>query len=198
MIFLNPQKTEITELRTERLLLRQWCDKDFAGFAELNADPDVMEFYPDLLSRQESNAAAEKFKFLIAQNGWGFWAVELRHDQSFIGLVGLHKPIYELPFSPCVEIGWRLASAFWGRGYATEAGRACLDFAFAQLDLSEVFGFTSVSNMKSRAVMERLNMANIGANFDHPIIPDDSPLREHVVYKINKQQWRFKQSAIAR
>ncbi len=198
MIFLNSQKTEITELQTERLLLRQWCDEDFAGFAELNTDPDVMEFYPDLLSRQESNAAAEKFKFLISQNGWGFWAVELRHDQSFIGLVGLHKPIYELPFSPCVEIGWRLASAFWGRGYATEGGRACLDFAFGQLDLSEVFAFTSVSNMKSRAVMERLNMANIGANFDHPIIPHDSPLREHVVYKINKQQWRFKQSAIVR
>jgi len=197
MNFLKPQMIDITELQTERLLLRQWCEEDLPRFAELNADPEVMEFYPDLLSRQESNAAVEKFKSLISKNGWGFWAVESIHDQSFIGLVGLHKPVYELPFSPCIEIGWRLARTCWGKGYATEAGRACLDFAFDRLDLSEVFAFTSVPNMKSRAVMERLNMANIQANFDHPIIPHNSPFREHVVYKINKQQWRFNQSAIA-
>jgi len=197
MNFLNSQTIPITELETERLLLRQWCKEDLPGFAELNADPEVMEFYPDLLSRQQSNAAAEKFKTLISKNGWGFWAVESTHDQAFIGLVGLHEPVYKLPVSPCVEIGWRLARTYWGRGYATEAARACLDFAFDQLDLSEVFAFSSVPNMKSRAVMERLDMANIEANFDHPIIPHGSPFREHVVYKINQQQWRFKQTAIA-
>ena len=189
---------EINELKTERLLLRQWRNEDMPEFAELNADPEVMEYYPELLSLQASNAGVEKFKSLISKNGWGFWAVESVSDRSFIGLVGLHRPTYKLPFGPCVEIGWRLARAYWGKGYATEAAGACLDFAFCRLDLPEVYAFTSVANMKSRAVMERLNMLNIEANFDHPIIPHNSPLREHVVYKINKQQWRFNQSAISR
>ena len=196
--FLNPQIPEIIELKTERLLLRQWRNEDMPEFAELNADPEVMEFYPELLSLQESNAGVEKFKSLISINGWGFWAVESVPDRSFIGLVGLHRPTYKLPFGPCVEIGWRLARAYWKKGYATEAAGACLDFAFDRLDLSEVYAFTSVANMKSRAVMERLNMLNIEANFDHPIMPHNSPLREHVVYKINTQQWRFKLSMISR
>lgn len=196
--FLNLQIPEIIELKTERLLLRQWRNEDMAEFAELNADPEVMEFYPEFLSLKESNAGVEKFKSLISKNGWGFWAVESIPDRSFIGLVGLHRPTYQLPFGPCVEIGWRLARAYWKKGYATEAAGACLDFAFDRLELSEVYAFTSVANMKSRAVMERLNMLNIEANFDHPIMPHNSPLREHVVYKINRQQWRFKQSAISR
>jgi RimJ/RimL family protein N-acetyltransferase len=195
---LKPQLAEIMELKTERLLLRQWRKEDMPEFAELNADPEVMEFYPELLSPQESNAGVEKFKSLISKNGWGFWAVESTPGRSFIGLVGLHRPTYKLPFGPCIEIGWRLARAYWGKGYATEAAGACLNFAFDELDLSEVYAFTSVPNMKSRAVMERLEMVNIEANFDHPMMPHNSPLREHVVYKIKKQQWQFKQSAITR
>ena len=178
-------------MKTERLLLRQWSNEDLVGMARINADPKVMKYYPKLLSRQESNAAVEKFKSLISNNGWGFWAVESTRDQSFIGLVGLHKPTYKLPFGPCVEIGWRLARSSWGRGYATEAGRECLNFAFAQLELSEVYAFTSVANMKSRAVMERLDMENIQANFEHPSVPHNNPLREHVVYKIESQNWRL-------
>ncbi len=194
--FLNPKNNKIIELKTDRLLLRQWREEDLADFADINTDPKVMEFYPNLLSRQESNAAVEKFKLLIIKNGWGFWAVETISEQAFIGLVGLHKPTYKLPFGPCVEIGWRVGSAYWGRGYATEAARACMDFAFDELDLPEIFAFTSVSNMKSRAVMERLNMVNIDANFDHPTIPSDSPHSEHVVYKIDIHQWRLKRSAV--
>ena len=198
MNFFKPQLPEIIELKTERLLLRQWRSEDMPGFAELNADPEVMEFYPELLSPQASNAGAEKFKSLISKNGWGFWAVESTPERSFIGLVGLHRPTYDLPFGPCVEIGWRLARVYWGKGYATEAARVCLEFAFDQLNLSEVYAFTSVPNMKSRAVMERLDMVNLQANFDHPMMPHDSPLREHVVYKIDKQQWQFKQSAVSK
>jgi RimJ/RimL family protein N-acetyltransferase len=195
--FFKPQLPEIIELKTERLLLRQWRSEDMPGFAELNADPEVMEFYPQLLSPQTSNAGAEKFKSLISKNGWGFWAVESTPERSFIGLVGLHRPTYDLPFGPCVEIGWRLARAYWGKGYATEAARVCLEFAFDSLKLSEVYAFTSVPNMKSRAVMERLDMVNMQANFDHPMMPHDSPLREHVVYKIEKQHWQFKQSTVS-
>jgi len=196
--FFKPQLPEIIELRTERLLLRQWRSEDMPGFADLNADPEVMEFYPELLSPQASNAGAEKFKLLISKNGWGFWAVESIPERSFIGLVGLHRPTYDLPFGPCVEIGWRLARVYWGKGYATEAARVCLEFAFNQLNLFEVYAFTSVPNMKSRAVMERLDMVNMQANFDHPMMPHDSPLREHVVYKIDKQQWQFKQNAVSK
>lgn len=191
MKIFNSHKPEITELKTERLLLRQWRNDDMAEFAEINSDPEVMEFYPELLSSQESNAAIRKFISLISQNGWGFWAVESTRDQSFMGLVGLNKPTYQLPFGPCVEIGWRLARAHWGKGYATEAAEACLDFAFDRLDLSEIYAFTSVPNLKSRAVMERLHMKNIQANFDHPVVPFNSPFREHVVYRVEKQDWQF-------
>ena len=198
MNLFKPRKTKTIELKTERLLLRQWREEDSALFAELNADPRVMEFYPNLLSCQESNAAAAKFKLLIKQNGWGFWAVETISERAFIGLVGLHKPAYKLPFGgPCVEIGWRIASAYWGKGYATEAANACLDFAFDKLALSEVFSFASVGNIKSRAVMERLSMVNLRTNFDHPTIPPNSPLRKHVVYKIDLQRWRLKQGTVS-
>jgi RimJ/RimL family protein N-acetyltransferase len=194
--FLKPRIKKITELNTNRLLLRQWREEDLADFARINADPKVMEFYPKLLSRQESDAAASKFWSLITENGWGFWAVETIAERAFIGLVGLHRPAYKLPFGPCVEIGWRVASPYWGKGYATEAAEASLEFAFDQLDLLEVFAFTSVGNMKSRAVMERLRMVNLQANFDHPTIPRNSPLREHVVYKIIKQQWQLRQNTV--
>ena len=184
--------TKIIEIHTERLLLRQWRKEDLPIFARLNADPVVMEYYPDILSTEESNTMAEKLETLISKRGWGFWAVETRDHKSFIGFVGLHTPIYELPVSPCIEVGWRLAKEYWGRGYATEAAKASLDIAFRKLDLLEVYSFASVSNIKSRAVMERLNMLNTGSNFDHPIIPENSPLREHVLYKIDKQRWMAK------
>jgi len=111
------------------------------------------------------------------------------NDKSFIGFVGLHEPHYELPFNPCVEIGWRLARQYWGKGYATEAGKAALEFAFNNLNLHEVYSFAVVENMKSRSVMERLKLKNTMSNFEHPMIPENSPLREHVLYKIEKTNW---------
>jgi len=189
VIFSKPKIIEIAELKTGRLLLRQWRNEDLPGFAKLNSDPEVMEYYPQLLNRQQSDAGARKFKSLISKNGWGFWALESIHDQTFIGLVGLNEPTYKLPFGPCVEIGWRLARQSWGNGYATEAAIACLDYAFDQLKLTEVYSFASVPNMRSRAVMERLHMENVWRNFDHPMTPPNSPLREHVAYKIDRQRW---------
>lgn len=181
--------TAIIELQTPRLKLRQWLDKDFPVFAAMNADPGVMQFYPALLTNKQSNAMAEKLRSLIAQKGWGFWAVELLADQQFIGFVGLHEPTYDLPVTPCVEIGWRLAKEYWGRGYATEAGKASLTVAFGRLHLSRVYSFASIGNHKSRAVMERLGMINTGRNFEHPVIPEGHPLREHVLYEITRSTW---------
>jgi len=181
--------TEIIEISTERLLLRQWRKEDRVGFAQLNADPAVMQYYPAVISQGESNILAEKIQSLISENGWGFWAVERLSDKSFIGFVGLNEPSYDLPVTPCVEIGWRLAKDYWGKGYATEAANAALALAFNQLALSRVYSFTSVSNLRSRAVMARLQMVNTGQNFEHPIIPPGHPLREHVLYAIDKQRW---------
>ncbi|KHD08019.1 GCN5 family acetyltransferase [Candidatus Thiomargarita nelsonii] len=182
--------TKIVELKTNQLLLRQWQKEDFPLFAKINYDSVVMEYYPSVLSEDESNAMAHKFESLISERSWGFWAVELIDENKFIGFVGLHKPTYELPVTPCIEIGWRLAKEYWGKGYATEAARVALKFAFEELGLNEVYSFTSVSNKKSWSVMVRLGMQNTGANFEHPIIPESHPLREHVLYKITKAQWK--------
>jgi len=177
------------ELKTKRLLLRQWQDKDLPEFAGLNADPHVMEYYPNTLDSQQSNEIAEKLKTLISDRGWGLWAVETLSDNKFIGFVGLHEPIYELPVNPCIEIGWRLAREHWGNGYATEAANAAINFGFEKLNLSEIYSFTSLANIKSRNVMERLKMIDQKMNFEHPIIPEASPLREHVLYKLSRDNW---------
>ncbi|BCE02274.1 GNAT family N-acetyltransferase [Marinicellulosiphila megalodicopiae] len=173
------------ELKTKRLLLRQWKQSDLKTFASINADPDVMEFYPDIQSEQQSNEMAKYFQNLIEINGWGFWAVERLSDQQFIGFVGLHEPIFDLPVTPCVEIGWRLAKNAWGKGFATEAAKACLEFAFNELNLQNVYSFTSVGNKASISVMQKIGMTNMNANFDHPIIPKGHKLSEHVIYKLN-------------
>ena len=180
---------KIVELETKRLILRQWRKEDLDAFSSLNADPEVMEFFPSVLSKKESDEMAEKIEKLISNRGWGFWAVETKNEGEFIGFVGLHEPYYDLPFNPCVEIGWRLAKKHWGKGYATEAGNTALEFGFDKLKLSEVYSFATVHNMKSQAVMERLKLKNTMSNFNHPVVPKDSPLREHVLYKIDKQSW---------
>ncbi len=181
---------EVIEIETERLILRRWREDDKEFFAKLNADPKVMKYYPNVLSTEESNALAKICSDLVAKNGWGFWALETISDNRFIGFTGLNQPDYELPVDACVEIGWRLASEAWGQGYATEAAKACLDFAFENLVLDEVYAFSSVANQKSRAVMERLNMINLNSNFNHSLLVDHEKLQEHVLYRIELQQWR--------
>ncbi len=182
-------KIKIAELKTNRLILRQWCDADFLPFAMLNGDANVMEYYPKTLSEPESNAMAKQLKQLIKKKGWGLWAVEEQATGQFIGFVGLHEPAYDLPVTlPCVEIGWRLAHSYWGKGYASEAARIVLKFAFAELKLKVVYSFTSVINKKSEAVMMRLDMKNGYQNFEHPMLPEGDPLSEHVLYKM---EWQF-------
>jgi len=180
---------EITELSTEHLILRQWRDNDLPPFAKLNADLGVMEYYPNTLNLEESNEMARKLKSLLANRGWGFWAVEEKKSNQFIGFVGLHQPTYDLPVTGCTEIGWRLAKSYWGLGYATEAAKMALNYAFTTLNEKEIFSFTPTGNHRSRSVMERIGMQNTKNNFEHPIIPKGHKLRDHVLYKINKEQW---------
>ncbi len=177
-------------LDTNRLILRQWLADDYQAFIQLNADPVVMEFFPELYSESSSVEFINKTKKLINKRGWGFWAVELKADHQFIGFVGLNNPQDNLPFNPCVEIGWRIAKQFWGQGLATEAANAALEFAFKNLKLDEVVSFTSMHNQRSKAVMERLNMTDAKQNFDHPALPVGHYLRQHVLYKISREQWQ--------
>ncbi|WP_193163812.1 GNAT family N-acetyltransferase [Microbulbifer hainanensis] len=180
----------LIEPQTARLQLRQWRDSDRAPFAAMNADARVMEFFPALLSRAESDAAVDRQIAHIDQHGWGFWAVERMADQRFIGFVGIKNVTDDMPFAPAVEIGWRLAPEFWGQGYATEAARASLQVAFAQLQLVDVVSFTVVSNRRSRAVMEKLGMREDPQNFLHPALPVGHPLQEHCLYRIARDSFR--------
>ncbi|SDG10493.1 Protein N-acetyltransferase, RimJ/RimL family [Onishia taeanensis] len=175
-------------MRTERLILRQWNDEDLSPFAEMCRDKEVMEFFPKRLTKEESYSMGRNIKSLIAERGWGFWAVEVPGESHFIGFVGLHTPNDSMPFSPCVEIGWRLAKAYWGRGYATEAANEALRYAFTQLGLEEVVSFTTVNNLRSQAVMEKIGMS-YASNFEHPDLEPSDPLCEHVLYKISKEHW---------
>ncbi|MGE6441810.1 GNAT family N-acetyltransferase [Psychrobacter sp. NPDC078409] len=180
----------INTIETERLYLRQWQASDFAPFAEMNANPEVMEYFPKLLTTSMSNAIAKKCQSLINDNGWGFWAVSLKETDTFIGMVGLNHTHADMPFSPAVEIAWRLHNDYWGLGYATEAARASLNFAFDTLGLDEVVAFTAVINKRSQLVMERLGMTNTQENFFHPMLESNHRLAEHVLYKTTRQQWK--------
>ena len=180
---------EIIEPRTARLQLRQWTLSDREPFAAMSADPQVMNFFPNTLDKSESDALADRCESLIAEKGWGVWAVERLKTREFIGLVGLHLPRADLPPSPCVEILWRLAPSHWGHGYATEAAAAALKVGFMQLNLQEIVSFVVPSNHRSRAVMERLNMSNTNDTFAHPEVSKSSPLREHCLYKISRDTW---------
>jgi RimJ/RimL family protein N-acetyltransferase len=179
----------LIEPESDRLLLRQWRKQDREPFARLNADSEVMEFFPSTLSHLESDAFAERIEQSIASRGWGLWAAELKESGEFIGFVGLEQPTPAIPYSPCVEVGWRLARPFWGKGYATEAARMALRAAFELVDLPEVFSFTSVLNLRSRAVMARLGMVAEPDTFEHPNVPEDHRLREHFAFRITKTEW---------
>lgn len=172
-------------LTTERLILRQWKASDWAPFAEINRDPKVREFFPSILSREESNASVEKFSQSIDGKGWGFWAVSCPEVSDFIGMIGIEQVDFLAPFTPAVEIGWRLAFPFWGKGYAVEGARAALSFAFSKLQLPEIVSFTAEKNYRSRRVMEKLGMTHTCADdFNHPRLPAGHPLEKHVLYRI--------------
>jgi RimJ/RimL family protein N-acetyltransferase len=174
----------VAELVTNRLRLRQWQDPDLDAFAALNADPEVMRFFPDRLTRAQSDWFASNIRATIDRQGWGLWAVEVAEGPSFIGFVGLNRPRFRAHFTPAVEVGWRLARFHWGNGYGTEAASAAVNFGFAQLRLQEIVSFTSAINERSIGVMRRINMTHEPADdFDHPDVPN-GPLRRHVLYRI--------------
>jgi len=178
------------ELRTERLVLRQWREDDRDAWAAMNADPVVMEHFPATQSREESDRWFAFNRDRLDDRGWGLWAVEVPGVAPFIGFIGLNRPGFDVPgHGPdCVEVGWRLAAEHWGKGYAPEGARAALDLAWDELGLDEVVSFTFVGNANSRRVMEKLGMAE-EREFDHPNLPGHR-LERHVLYRIGRPTGR--------
>lgn len=176
------------ELLTPRLLLRCWRAEDREPFARLNADPRVMEYLPAVLTRMESDRLLDAIEAHFERHGFGLWAAELRETGTCIGYVGLSLATFEAHFTPAVEIGWRLAAEHWGRGLASEGGREVLRFGFAALLLEEIVSFTAEANLRSRRVMEKLGMRrNPADDFDHPKLPEGHRLRQHVLYRLGRQ-----------
>jgi len=179
-----------TMLRTERVILRAWRDDDLPAFAKLNTDDRVMEHLLKPLTLSESDALAARIRAHHAQHGFGLWAVEVPGVASFIGFVGLGVPRFEAGFTPCVEVGWRIASAHWNNGYATEAARAAVTFGFERCGFSEIVSFTVPENLASRRVMEKLGMThNPSDDFDHPLLDQGHRLSRHVLYRVKKADW---------
>lgn len=179
-------------LETERLRIRNWLETDRSLFAEINADPKVMEFFPRQRSREESDALMDEVQARIRQTGLGFFALALKDTDEPIGFLGLARTELE-PFLPdgTVEIGWRLAVRFWRQGYVTEAARAMLQHGFEKHGLAEIVSFAVEHNARSTAVMQRIGMhRDSGRDFEHPRVPDTVPhLRHHVVYAISRKEW---------
>jgi RimJ/RimL family protein N-acetyltransferase len=181
--------TLLIQPSTSRLVLRAWCESDRSPFAALNADPLVMEHFPTLLSRDQSDAIVNRCVEQLHRNGYGLWAVEIRTSGEFIGFVGLAAPGWQAAFTPCTEIGWRLARSAWGHGYATEAANAALATAFGPAGLDEVVSFTTTRNLRSQRVMQRIGMTrDPSGDFNHPLVAD-GPLRRHVLYRLTGTSW---------
>jgi RimJ/RimL family protein N-acetyltransferase len=174
------------EIETERLLLRRWCDKDREPFAAMCADPRVMEFFPRTQTPEEADTVIDRLNSHIDRHGFGFWALEDRSNGEFLGFTGLSNVGFDAPFTPAVEIGWRLAHRFWGAGYASEAARASLAWGFGTLHLPEIISFAVITNLRSRRVMERIGMTHDpSGDFDHPRFPADHPLQRHAFYRLS-------------
>ena len=172
-------------LLTERLVLRRWQDSDRVPFAEMNADPRVMEFFPDLLTREESDQLIESIESHFDNRGFGLFATELKAEKKLIGFIGLHVASFQAHFTPCVEIGWRIAVPYWGKGLATEGSLEVIRYAFEWLRLESLVSFTVPENVASRRLMEKLGMTHDPAeDFDHPRLPPGHRLRRHVLYRL--------------
>lgn len=174
-----------TELRSDRLVLRRWRRDDRKPFAAMNTDPQVMEYYPSTLTTAESDAMIDQIEETFKTEGLGLWAVEVLDTATFIGYVGLWPARFPAAFTPAIEVGWRLATPYWGCGYATEAAQVAVGDGFARLGIDEIVSFTAQVNFRSRRVMEKLDMTRDPSDdFDHPNVPEGHPLKPHVLYRL--------------
>jgi ribosomal-protein-alanine N-acetyltransferase len=183
-------------LITPRLILRSWRDGDIAPFAHMSADPEVMAFFERPLSAAEAEALVRRVQQRESEDGFCMWALELPGLVPFIGFAGIQRVPFEAPFAPAVEIGWRLARAAWGHGFATEAARGALAYAFGPAGLDEIVAMAVPSNHRSLAVMQRIGMQpDPRSDFDHPGMPQGHPLQRHLLYRIGAAAYRAEKSA---
>jgi len=181
----------ILKLESARLLMRQWRDEDLPEFAAMSADPQVMRYFPALLSRLESAALIGRIRGHFNEHGFGLWALERKDTGAFIGFTGLTHVSFDAPFAPAVEIAWRLAHRHWGLGFASEAAWTSLRAGFGQLGLEQIVSFTAHSNLPSEKVMQAIGMRrDAGGDFDHPRLPASHELQRHLLYRISRDQWR--------
>jgi RimJ/RimL family protein N-acetyltransferase len=176
---------------TARLLMREWRAADREPYAALNADPDVMRHFPSTLTARQSGEMIDRMTAAWSDRGFGLWAVERVDTADLIGFVGLSMPVWEASFTPCVEVGWRLAKQHWGHGFAPEAATAALEWGFDNVDLpgDEIVSFTTTANVGSRRVMEKIGMVrDVDGDFDHPLLPT-WPQRRHVLYRIDRRRY---------
>jgi ribosomal-protein-alanine N-acetyltransferase len=171
-------------IETPRLILRQWNDADVEAWADMNADPRVMEFFPGTVPRERSREQAAMMRRDLKANGYGWFVMERKEAPGFAGVIALDDIRYEMPFRPLREVGWRLPVHVWGRGCATEAAHALLRYAFEELGWPEVIAMTAAINLRSRRVMEKLGMTHDPReDFDHPRVPDALAIKRHVLYR---------------
>jgi RimJ/RimL family protein N-acetyltransferase len=180
------------KLETPRLVLRRWRDSDREPFSAMNADEEVMRFFSSKLTIEQSSLLVDKIERQFVDKDFGLFAVERKQDKSFIGFVGLNQPTFESSFTPCVEIGWRVARPFWGLGYAPEAAKEVLRDGFERLGLNEILSMTAAINLKSIRVMRKIGMhSDLRDNFLHPLVADDSPLKPHVLFRLRNEEYRL-------
>lgn len=184
LIDMHPRQVII---ETERLYLRNWIEEDIAPYYSLNQHPKVIEFLREPLTMQQVE------DFIVAANqhqtkhGYTLWAVEPKNRPTCIGFIGLNYTTWEAPFTPAVEVGWRLDADWWGKGYATEGAKACLVYGFNTCGLQEIVSFTVSENNRSRRVMEKIGLIrDVNGDFAHPKLEPDHPLSKHVLYRIKK------------
>ena len=177
-------------IETARLVLRPWIEEDRSPFAEMSADPAVMEHLLPLAGRGGADGWIDRQMVHLTEQGFCFWAVEIKESGAFAGAVGLLRIGYEAHFAPAVEVGWRISRLFWGQGYASEAAAASIRYGFEVLGLPEIVANTVAHNTRSRRVMEKLGMSHDPKDdFDHPRIPERHPLRRQVLYRVPRDRW---------
>lgn len=188
-------KSHPTLSKTRRLVLRRWREEDLEPFAALNGDPVAMRFMPAVMTVEETRTLMERLEEHHRLHGFGVWALEAPGIAPLIGFTGLQRVSFQAPFAPAVEIGWRLAPAYWGQGFATEAAEAALRIGFKELNLDQIVSFTVLANKPSWSVMERLAMQrDPSEDFDHPRLPAGHALRRHILYRLTRERWQARQT----
>jgi ribosomal-protein-alanine N-acetyltransferase len=165
-----------------------WEESDRELFAKMNANKEVMRYFPKTLDFKETDNFLNRVQEHFKENGYGLWAVELKDTNEFIGFIGFLNATFEAEFTPCVEIGWRLDNKYWNNGYATEGAKTCLEYGFNKLNLNAIYSFTAEPNKPSENVMKKIGMKKIG-EFKHPRVEEGSPLKPHILYKIDKEEY---------